>query len=119
MKKFLMIGSLCLVLMLFTGSAFADITYDGRCKVSYIALSESNPLDIPVDACYVVVDFYLAPQTFTIPLTAFGTQLNLALLKAWNEELDISCRIIVSQFFPKFIGWIVKIDFDKHPAPIP
>ena len=118
MKKFLMIGSLCLVLVLFTGSAFADITYDGRCQVLYIALTESNALDVPVAPCDVIVDFFLAPQHFTIPLTAFGTQLNLALLKAWNEELDISCRIIVSQFFPKFIGWIVKIDFDKLPDSI-
>ena len=80
MKKFLMIGSLCLVLMLFTGSAFADITYLGLCKVNYIALTESyDGNDVPVAPCEVIVDFYYEGQTFTIPLTAFGTQLNLAL----------------------------------------
>jgi hypothetical protein len=118
MKKFLMIGSLCLVLVLFTGSAFADITFPGRCTVSYIKMYESDSLDVPVKPCEVTVHFFYGLQDWELDVTATGTQLNLGLLKAWNEQLNISCTLILRTFSP-FVVWIADIDFDTHPTPPP
>ena len=110
MKKFLMIGSLCLVLMLFTGSAFADITFPGRCEVLAITIYESGDFDVPVKDCDVTVHFYFEGQDWVIPVTAKGTLLNVGLLKAWNESLNISCTVILRTFNP-FVAWITDIDF--------
>jgi hypothetical protein len=109
MKKLLMIGTLCFVLVLFTGSAFADWPFKGTCHVDYIKLFwspvrggesglwtyDSQPVslpdDVPTDPCELWLTVTVANETFKVFCYAEGTQLNLALLKAFNGNETVSC----------------------------
>jgi len=117
MKKVLMAGILCLALMAFVSTAFADYEVCGRIvPVKYIKLYASDPADVPTAACELDVTFLYGTQYFDISTVAFGTQINLALLKAWNEQLDISACIIVTSWMP-FSAYITEVDFDVLPGP--
>ena len=74
---------LCVPFILFGTNAIADEIICGLIDVQGINLHESNDLDIPVAACDLLINF--APESgqgpYDLPATAFGTQLNLALLK--------------------------------------
>ena len=114
MKKVLMAGILCLALMSFVSTAFADYEVCGRIvPVKYIKLYSSElRTDVPLAACELDVTFLYGTQYFDISTVAFGTQINLALLKAWNEQLDISACITVTSWMP-FTAYITEVDFGK------
>ena len=99
MKKLLMIGTLCFVLVLFTGSAFADWPLKGTCQIEYIKLYWS-PVhngqtnwsdDVPTKPCELWLNITVANERFLVFCYAEGTQLNLALLKAFNANETVSC----------------------------
>ena len=141
MKKVLMAGILCLALMSFVSTAYADYVVCGRINLAqYIKLYPSGPIDnsgtnngndlirdVPLKPCELIVNFqYQAPsekkpntnpvQDFLIPVTAFGTQINLALLKAFNWKENISACILVTGWAP-FTATITEIDFDDLSFP--
>ena len=117
MKKLLTVVSLCAALMLLVSSgAFAnDNTFKlllcGQGFVEAMILHKSSELDAPVADCLVSVrdfDYYtcdvngnivITPTKWAFTATAFGTQINLALLKAQNineaismcVEYDLNC----------------------------
>lgn len=91
MKK--IITSICLIALvgfLVCSTASADEKICGCGKITAIQLYQSNSSDIPVQACRVAISMVTdAGQDYVISATAFGTQLNLALLKAFNYQEDI------------------------------
>ena len=101
MKKLLMIGTLCLVLMAFVGTASADWPFKGRCDIEYIKLYWSPVRngeiptqladDVPVKPCELWLNINVSGETFKVFCFAEGTQLNLALLKAFNGSENVSC----------------------------
>ena len=116
---------LCLALMSLVSTAYADYVVCGRINLAqYIKLYPSNPdTDVPLKPCELIVNFqYKAPekgsvvQDFLIPVTAFGTQINLALLKAKNWKENISACILVTGWLP-FTAVITEIDFDDLSFP--
>ena len=92
MKKLLMIGTLCFTLVVFAGSAFADMPFNGTCFVNYIAISSSNNSDVPTDVSKLDLFITVGDETFQVTAEAFGTLINVGLLKAWNEGIPISCK---------------------------
>jgi len=128
MKKLLMVGILCLALMSLVSTAYADYIVCGRINLAtYIKLYPSNAADVPIKPCELIINFqYQAPsdkkpntnpvQDFLIPATAFGTQINLALLKAKNWKENISACILVTGWAP-FTATITEIDFDDLSFP--
>ena len=101
MKK--IITSICLIALVgfFVCSiASADEKMCGTGKVTAIRLYESNiGNDVPIQACDVAIRFTTENnQTSIITATAFGTQLNLALLRALNSgeciEICLTYRFI-------------------------
>ncbi len=110
MKKYLIIGLLTLGLMFAASPARAEFTMCGVCTVDFISLWESAvATDIPVAPCDLAVTFVFGTQTYKLPVTAFGTQINLALLKAFNAQESFSCCLLVN-LLPYFAK-IVEIDF--------
>ena len=95
MKKILIIGTLCLALMFAVSPAFAGMDLCGDFTPTSITIYKSNPGDDP-PACDVTATVVLNGQTYDFDVTAYGTELNLAVLKAWNEGLTINgCMHIV------------------------
>jgi hypothetical protein len=99
MKK-LVILTLCVGLLVFGTQAFADELLCGRMNVTYINLWESDPgNDVPIAPCDLWFNF--APESgqgpWLLPAEAFGTQLNLALLKSfnWDEEVSVCLWVII------------------------
>jgi len=118
MKK-LAILTLCVGLLVFGTQAFGDELICGRINVQYINLWESNPdNDVPLEACDLWVNFF--PESgqgpWLLPVTAFGTQLNLALLKSLNfgEEVSV-CAWLVLDPPNDFTVRIRDIDFGFMP----
>ena len=102
MKK--IITSICLIALVgfFVCSiASADEKMCGEGRVTAIRLYESNiGNDVPIQACDVAILFTTEnDQTSIITATAFGTQNNLSLLKAFNFK---ECIEICLTY--KFIG---------------
>ena len=100
MKKLLMIGTLCLVLMAFIGTASADWPFKGRCDIEYIKLYWSPvrggettyaATDVPTKPCELWMNITVNGEVFKVFCYAEGTQLNLALLKAFNGNENVSC----------------------------
>jgi hypothetical protein len=103
MKKLLMIGTLCFVLIAFVGTASADWPFKGFCTVDYIKLYWSPVRgddayvgvgginDVPLKPCELWLNINVAGETFKVFCYAEGTQLNLALLKAFNGNEVVSC----------------------------
>jgi len=121
MKKFLMIGTLCFALMAFTGSAFADFGFEGLCRVNYIAMASSNSNDVPTGPCILCLTITVNGETFDVIAEASGTLINVGLLKAWNENLQVSCKGGLElgkgpdgQGFKVFLK---KIDFFRNQDP--
>ncbi len=129
MKKLLIALSLGITLLLAaTPSAFAGIYICGYGTVDYIVIYESDPGDVPVNPCDVWVTVEVcppddpdctAPEIFSIYAEAYGTQLNLALLKALNYEERISMCLYL--YFDKkgYHARITYIDFGDDPPPPP
>ena len=98
-----MIGTLCLLLVAFVGTASADWPFKGTCQIDYIKLYWSpvrggektgavTPIDdVPVKPCELWLTITVAQETFKVFCFAEGTQLNLALLKAFNANETVSC----------------------------
>ena len=86
MKK-IVILTLCVFLLAFGTNAVADEILCGDIFVNAINLWESDPgTDVPIAPCDLWITFGPASGQgpWLLPATAFGTQLNLALLKAHN-----------------------------------
>ena len=102
MKKLLMIGTLCFVLIAFVGTASADWPFKGTCCIDYIKLYWSPVRevvgipedydDVPVKPCELWMHVDVAGEVFKVFCFAEGTQLNLALLKAFNGNEVVSCE---------------------------
>lgn len=119
MKK-IMILAMVAAMMVFAGSAFADETWCGSFCVDEITVYESScSTDVPVQACDVLINWYFGEDCtgqgpYLIPVTACGTLLNVALLKAWNEDLCIEGCILITFVdpFPTFSAKILNVTFD-------
>jgi hypothetical protein len=89
MKKVLMIG--LAVAFIFIGTnALADEPICGDMLVNHIRLYESDANDVPTAPCDVQFTFTTdqGQGPYQLAGTAFGTQLNLALLKAQNGNYN-------------------------------
>ena len=98
MKKLFMIGTLCAALVFFvSATALADEVICGTMEVDAITVYESyDSDDVPIAPCDLEIYFRTATQgPWVLPATAFGTQLNLALLKVYNEGLDVDACLLV------------------------
>jgi hypothetical protein len=93
MKKLLMIGTLCLLLLAFVGTASADWPFKGDCTIDYIKLywATLSGDDVPVKPCELWLHINVSGEIFKVFCYAEGTQLNLALLKAFNADECVSC----------------------------
>lgn len=105
MKKVLAIA---LILgFVWAGNAVADEHIYGFCFVDQIKVYEAFPCRIPevcgvesIRACSVGLDFLTRNrQQWDLVVTAYGNALNLALLKMWNEDLRVPCRLTYSLDF--------------------
>ena len=87
MKKILLIMALCAAFLCVGTSASADI-WCGSANILGICLTDSNAADVPNDACCVNFTYFPDGNIagFNLWGTAFGTQINLALLKAYNDQ---------------------------------
>ena len=97
MKK--IFTSICLIALVgffVCSTAVADETLCGTAIVKAIRLLPSNAqTDVPLGACLVAVEFTTQNnQTAVITAVAYGTQINLALLKALNFRERIGMCII-------------------------
>ena len=99
MKK-IVILTLCVGFLVFGTNAIADEIICGEVTVLGINLWESDPgTDVPIAACDLFINF--APESgqgpYDLPATAFGTQLNLALLKSFNfaETVDACVALVI------------------------
>ncbi len=97
MKK--IFTSICLIALMgffVCSTAVADETICGTAIVQAIRLLPSNAqTDVPLGACLVQLEFTTNNnQTAVITATAFGTQINLALLKALNFRERVGMCII-------------------------
>jgi hypothetical protein len=122
MKKVLTVLAMCAVLLLTISSAtFAqskDIIIRGSAVINYIVLPSSNPAnDVPLTYCYVELQNFqdykqaeVCDMYPCVPCRAFGTQINLALLKACNAKERISVTLKVMKLKPLVLE-IIEVDF--------
>ncbi len=85
----------------------------GRGYVDYIQLYQSDPNnnDVSVSACDLNLTFTtINNQIYQIPATAFGTQLNLALLKAYHETREVWLCLGV-ELYP-FVAKVIAVNFE-------
>ena len=116
MKKVLMFA--LIIGFVWVGNAVADEHIAGRCFINYIQIYESQPcgtgeLDCGerIRACDVEFTFFTPNfQEYILFGRAYGTALNLAILKALNFQEEISCRLTY-QFVPGFDIEIDWVDF--------
>ena len=87
MKK-LIVFAMIAAFMTFGGAAYADEELCGDITTIYeICLYESCTDDIPDQPCDVSIHFVTENgQHYDLDITACGTQINLALLKAFNNQ---------------------------------
>jgi hypothetical protein len=109
MKKLLLlvIGT---CLLAFGPNAFADEEMCGYLNVLEITIYESiDSNDVPISNCDLWIDFTFdsGQGPYTIPATAFGTQLNLALLKAYNYNETIDGCLLLTILPPN--NFTVKV----------
>jgi hypothetical protein len=137
MKK-IMILSLCTIVLFVGANALADEIICGRADVLWLNLWESDPAtDVPVQSCDVWIRFVTENNQgpcdvwirfvtennqgpYTLPATAFGTQINLALLKALNYQENVSACLVFIIIPPnEFEIRIRNIDFevDEESSP--
>ena len=119
MKK-IVILALCVVFLGgFGTNAVADEIICGLIAVNGINLWESDPgNDVPVAACDLFITF--APESgqgpYDLPATAFGTQLNLALLKSFNfGEIVAGCVALVIDPPNEFSIRVLNAEFGFVP----
>jgi len=130
MKKLLLALSFCVALMLAVNpSASADEKLCGRAVISYINLYESNGSDVPTFRCEMLIDFTTENgQLYTdVPVKARGTQINLACLKAWNEDLNVSMCLryrwiaitdpVTGKITYQVEAEVINVDFDEITKP--
>lgn len=114
MKKGLMIA--LIIGFVWVGNAAADETICGFCEVTYMEVYKSQPCDgidcgefiRPCEVGFI----FTSPnqQVYDLFGRAYGTALNLALLKAGNFGETVSC-CFTFRFVPGFDIEIDKIDF--------
>ena len=100
-----MIGTFCFVLMLLGAPAFAGWPFKGTCHIDYIKLfyspvrngeiSTQVADDVPIQPCQLWVNITVSNEPYKVFCFAEGTQLNLALLKAFNADEDVSCDVVL------------------------
>ena len=114
MKK-IVILTLCVGMLVFGSNALADELICGFAQPFYIDLYESDPgTDVPIAPCDVWFNFITENNQgpYTLNATAFGTQLNLALLKAVNFNETISMCVWLTILPPnQFDIRIRNVDF--------
>ena len=99
MKKLLMIGTLCLLLVAFVGTASADWPFSGTCTWLYQKLywagvhngETAVADDVPAQPCEAWVNITVDGELFKVFCYIEGTQLNLAILKEFNKPAITSC----------------------------
>ena len=130
MKKLFLVAMMATFMIFGASSAFADMSFEADICLISICVYESDPMtDVPAlgevvlgqtvftlpgtpcDIVATVFDDF--GQEFEITGTAFGTQLNLALLKAWNENLRIRALIGFAFGEPNTF-WVKKACFDEN-----
>ena len=118
MKK-IVILTLCVVMLVFGAKAFADELICGVAQPFWINVYESDPAtDVPVAPCDVWMNFLTenGQGPYTLPATAFGTQLNTALVKAVNFQEQVSMCVYLTILPPNgFDIRIAYIDFGAAP----
>jgi len=107
MKK-LMIMAIVAAMMVIGVSAYADCPcpgcdcacdtcLTGTINILNMCLKDSDSADIPNGDCCLLVSFNwpAAGGIYTVPMVAYGTQINLALLKAFNapEPVDVCVEL--------------------------
>ena len=114
---------LCIIVLFVGANAYADEIICGRADVLSMNLWESDPAtDVPVQPCDVWIRFVTENNQgpYTLPATAFGTQINLALLKALNYQENVSACLVFIIIPPnEFEIRIRNIDFevDEESSP--
>jgi hypothetical protein len=113
MKK--IITSICLIALVgffVCSTAIADEVICGCGKITAIQLFQSNASDIPVKVCQVAVDMVTdvkpdgsGGQRYVFTATAYGTQINLALLKAFNAQEDIKVCTLMRLTGPSTVSF--------------
>ena len=117
MKKVSLAVALIAVFTLFiSANALADEEICGTINnVLYIEVYESDAADVPVMPCYLFINFTSENQQFLecVPASAFGTLINVALLKAYNEQIPVSAclKLVWDKNLRKFMISITKVDF--------
>jgi hypothetical protein len=98
MKK-LLILVVCTTLLVFGTKAFADVEICGDFYVLEITLYDSSRFwDVPIAPCELWIEFFphSGQGPYILPATAFGTQLNLALLKAYNFDETVDACLLLT-----------------------
>ena len=104
------------------GNAVADEDIAGFCFWTYIQIYESQPCGTGefdcgerIQACDVDFTFFTPNgQVYELTGTAYGTALNLAILKALNFGETTSCRLTY-RFVPGFdieVDWVDFVAFN-------
>lgn len=89
-------------------TASAEEPLCGCGKVLGIQLLNSNTSDVPRGACKVAVSILTDNgQTWTFTALAFGTQINLALLKAYNYQEDVEICTLIRQIGPSKVAFTI------------
>jgi predicted permease len=88
----------------------AYITFCGVTTVNGIRLFQSDSNDFPIAQCNLEIVFTMEDNsTYTLPVTAFGTQLNSAMLMAFNERKSFwGCLNVI--LYP-FKAWVNSAGF--------
>jgi len=98
-----------MALSVISSSAFAGVDMDGIGRVDYIELNKDNT-KLP---CDLIITITTNNQTYTMPATAKGTQLNLALLEAYKSINPVSLKLHVI-LAPMSVE-VMAVDFGKIP----
>ncbi len=88
----------------------------GVAYINYITLHESDPeTDVPLEDCRLWLTLTLQDgRTFHVEAVAKGTQLNIALLKAFNFNKRISVCVFLEPGVPGIFFRIIKAGFNEN-----
>ena len=123
MKKF-MVVALVATFLVFAGSAYADEQWCGGFTVDSMILYHSDASDVPVAPCDLLIiwTFNSGQGPYALPAIAFGTQINLAILKMWNMAKDIDACLIFRfdpAALPAFSLEVDMVEEGSRTLPLP
>ena len=114
MKKIFILILFAAVLLIST-NAVAEEPICGLLSVQQITLFKSDfGSDVPVAPCLLSIEFFTenGQGPYIIPATAFGTQLNLALLKSFNFAEVVDACVELTIIPPNnFLVEVVQVTF--------